>query len=160
MYGRLFLLCGILAWSAGCQSASPAGSGPIASVVPRHMETAQFQYVGEFFSGREVTDNRILVRSQAEERTGQYLIITLKERAAQLPTGTRARLEMIRSDSTEVRVHDFAIPREPASAREIYLGLTGSDWPEASLRPVAWRLRFFDGEAVIAEWPSFLWEGP
>jgi hypothetical protein len=160
MDGRLFLLCGIFALSAGCQSAPSAGTGPIASVTPRHMETAQFQYVGEFFTGREVADNRILVRSQPEERTGQYLVVTLSERAAQLPASTRARLEMIRSDSTEVRVHDFLIPRDPASAREIYLGLTGSDWPGADLRPVAWRLRFFDGERVIAEWPSFLWEGP
>lgn len=132
----------------------------IASVVPRHMETAQFQYVGEFFTGREVADNRILARSQPEERTGQYFVVSLSERAAQLPPGAHARLEIIRSDSTEVRLHDFAIPRDPASAREIYLGLTGSDWPEASLRPVAWRVRFLDGEAVIAEWPSFLWDGP
>ena len=41
------------------------------------------------------------------------------------------------------------------------IGLTGLDWPDAKLRPVAWKLQFLaDDGHVLASEASYLWEKP
>ncbi|MEJ1973342.1 MAG: hypothetical protein WDM96_13040 [Lacunisphaera sp.] len=41
------------------------------------------------------------------------------------------------------------------------IGLTGADWPDAKLHPVAWKLQFLaaDGHELASE-VSYLWEKP
>ncbi len=133
------------------------------NVYTRPMETAQFQYISEFFTGQEAVDNRVLLRTDPEERTGLYVIAELKPRLRDIDPGTTLALEMIRSDANDVLTYDFTLPTEPARARIVYLGLTGADWPETDgrLRPVAWRLRLLDaGGDTVDTWRSFLWEMP
>lgn len=133
------------------------------SVHTRHMEAGQFQYIGEFFSGKERADNRVLLRTDAEERAGLYFIAELMPRLLEIPPGASLVADVIRSDSNEIHTHTFPLPTEPARSRIIYLGLTGGDWPEGErrLRPVAWRLRLMDSNgAPVDTWSSFLWEMP
>ncbi|MCC5807800.1 MAG: hypothetical protein JJU00_15855 [Opitutales bacterium] len=142
---------------------SGAGASVFKSVYTRHMETGQFQYIGEFFSGKETVDNRVLLRTDPGERTGLYVIAELKPRLRDIPAGASLALEMIRSDANEIHVHEFPLPTEPARARILYVGLTGADWPESGerLRPVAWRLRLLNSAGdPMDTWSSFLWEMP
>lgn len=133
------------------------------SVHTRHMETGQFQHICEFFTGKERGGNRVLLRTDAEERTGLYFIAELMPRLREIPPGASLVVEVIRSDSNEIHTHEFPLPTEPARSRILHVGLTGGDWPEAErrLRPVAWRLRLVDSNGdPVDSWSSFLWEMP
>ena len=57
--------------------------------------------------------------------------------------------------------HRIAVPNERPRGKDLFLGLTGADWPDPEARPVAWKLTLEnpDGE-VILERKSFLWERP
>jgi hypothetical protein len=49
----------------------------------------------------------------------------------------------------------------PRRSKVFQLGLTGPDWPDSEINPVAWKLelRSADGQ-VLASAQSFLWEKP
>ncbi len=141
----------------------PAAATVFKSVYTRPMETGQFQYLSEFFTGDEAVDNRVLLRTDPAERTGLYVIAELQPRLRDIAPGASIKLELIRSDANEIHVHEFPLPTAPVRARIIYLGLTGADWPETDerLRPVAWRLRLLDAAGdPVDTWSSFLWEMP
>ena len=112
-----------------------AEGSPLKTVFTRYMEQEDFQYVSEFFTGREVADNRVLLRTAPDERTGLYIVVEMDRRLRDLPEGSHLDLEMIRSDSNEVHRHQFALPTEPRRAKVLYVGLTGAAWPSESHEP-------------------------
>jgi hypothetical protein len=44
------------------------------------------------------------------------------------------------------------------SGKEVFIGLTGSDWPDPSVQPIAWSLSLVDSEErILGHSQSFLW---
>ncbi|MFP4283501.1 MAG: hypothetical protein ACLFU2_12840 [Opitutales bacterium] len=127
----------------------------------RYMLEGEFQYLLEFFTGQEYTGNRLVQRTDEEDRGGQYFVLHLDTRLRDLPAGTVAELEVISTESVDPELHTFPLEvrRKPRS-RILYLGLTGSAWPGADTPPLAWRVVLREGDRELAEWKSFLWEMP
>jgi hypothetical protein len=50
------------------------------------------------------------------------------------------------------------LPSQRASTNEIFIGLTGEDWPKKDNVPTAWRFTIKDANgAVLGEKQSYLW---
>ncbi len=127
----------------------------------RYMREGQFQHLREFFTGEEHTGRRLVLRTQPTERAGRYFVVFLERRLETFPVGTVALLEVLSDDDLEPAIHAFPIDvhTKPRS-RQLFLGLTGTDWPSEEQEALAWRVRLLDGENVLGEWKSFLWEMP
>ena len=130
-------------------------------VAHRYVEAKSFKRISEYFTGRENPGNRLLCRSRPAERAGLYFILSLDEHSRKLPQGAQFVVEFIRPDDPETKTIRVPVPEKRPRGKEIYLGLTGDDWPDKTARLVAWRLRLVDASGeVLAERKSFLWEHP
>ena len=67
----------------------------------------------------------------------------------------------MRPDSDMPPTYTLKIPSERPNTRQVYAGITGSDWPDADVRPLAWKISFINTEGkVIAQKQSYLWTYP
>lgn len=127
----------------------------------RYIEAGQFQFLREFFTGKEYQGRRTILRTDPAERSGQYFVLTLDQPIRELPAGTEIVLEVIAEDAIPVEVHRFPLADHAASKnRRVLLGLTSGPWLDLERDPLAWRVRLMQGKTVEAEWKSFLWEMP
>lgn len=121
-----------------------------------YRETSSFQRIQEFFTGRESPGNRTLLRSQPEDRSGQYFLILLEQPVEESGVD-EVEIEVISTASKESRLHTFSLEGARVRGYWIYCGLTGDDWPDASVHALAWTARLRDNTGqVLAEWESFL----
>jgi hypothetical protein len=151
------LICSLL---AGCASAPKQAvtSVVIEEIKPRYMETEQFKRISEYMSGKEYLGDRIILRSTPEQRAGYYFTLIIEEDVRQLPKGTVIIGEFYTPKSVEVQTHEFTMPNTRTSTNEIFVGLTGEDWPEKSAVPAAWRFTIKDPNGmVLGEKQSYLW---
>ena len=67
-------------------------------------------------------------------------------------------LKVLDSVSIDAKNYQFALPIQVFRKGKFLLGLTGEDWPNRKIQPLAWYLRVYskDGETV-ASTQSFLW---
>lgn len=142
-----------------------AGANAVSAVTiedanTRYMEADLFKTVTEYLTGNASDGDRVVLRSQPDERSGEYFILTVTPSVAEIPADAVAVLEVIPSNAKSAQTFEFPFGDSPRSSRYLYLGLTGSDWPGETIRPVAWRVRIQQGDATLAEWKSFLWEMP
>ena len=152
-YAFLSLLS--LATAIGCNAASIRGAQT------EYMEEGQFQLLREFFTGRESTGNRLVLRTNEDNRDGQYFELRLEDTLGELPHGTRAVLEVISTEDLEPKRYEFAVdPAAKSRSHHLLLGLTGPDWPSDERKALAWRIELRAGDKAIGEWKSFLWELP
>jgi hypothetical protein len=116
-----------------------------------------FKRVSEYLGGTEDNGNETVFRSQPAQREGYYFLIRTKSDAA--IAGAKITLEVDLPGAPEPKTFVFA-GDVPATQRVFHLGVTGTDWPNAKVRPAAWRIavRGPDG-AVLASEHSFLWSG-
>lgn len=151
------LICSIL---AGCVSAPKQAvtSVEIEEIKPRYIETEKFKRISEYMTGKEYMGDRVILRSDREERAGYYFTLILDEDVRRLPKGTIVVGEFYTPKSVEKQTHAFTLPSKRASTNEILLGLTGEDWPQEGGVPAAWRFTIKDANgAVLSEKQSFLW---
>lgn len=135
-----------------------ASAFDIVYAYPQFMEEQRFQRISEFIWGTENPGPYLIVRTQPDVRGGEYFIITLDKRVRALPTGTQIKLEVVRPDSNMPPAYTLEIPSERPNTRQIYVGITGTDWPDAKIRPLAWKISFISSEGiVIAQKQSYLW---
>jgi len=101
---------------------------------------------------------RTVVPSDPIHPAGQYFIVGLADKGQAGPASVE--LSYYRTDSKDLRSHVWSL-EDVTMKKWLYLGLTGEDWPDADLQPLAWRLLLLDQEGkVLDEWKSFLWEMP
>jgi hypothetical protein len=101
---------------------------------------------------------RTVVASQPKKPGGQYFILHLQDKESATPAV--ARMTLFTTDRKDSVEHSWNIPAGDLDSW-LYLGLTGSDWADSDVRPLAWRIELLDSSgAVLAEWKSFLWEMP
>jgi hypothetical protein len=127
-------------------------------VWPAYRTAESFERISEFFDGRENTSGQTVLRSQASTREGFYFLTRIKNTGPALEN-IRVELNIITPASPEPkRVTSFTATTLPAGQHVFQIGLTGTDWPNALVQPVAWQLRFLsaDGQELLRE-QSFLW---
>ena len=146
---------------SACLTSTADAATEIKWVDPRFIDESEFQRIGEFFGGEEQRGRRLIVRTDAESRTGFYFVIALTTRATDLPGETVLAVELISSESPEPRSFRFPLPAERPPRREIFIGLTGRDQPKFNARIMAWRIVIETGSGdVIASKNSYLWRYP
>ena len=157
-----FFLYALLATSlVGCVTAPPntVETVDIKDIRPRYIEAEQFMRIGEYLSGKEVTGDRLILRSDPASRTGCYFVLALDEKVRRLPKGTTIRGEVYTARSPEVQVLEMTLPSERPKTKEVFFGLTGEDWPEGSPVPGAWRFTILTPNGgTMAQKQSYLWE--
>ena len=140
---------------------SPLQAVSIDVASARYLSTEQFQTVGEFLTGHPSDGPRLILHSQPGIRYGMYLILELSGDRSMLRPDSRVEIEMLRSDSKEIMYYHLPLGTDRVKRGVIYAGLTGIDWPDKKLQPMAWRVRLAQKDgSVLAEWKSFLWEKP
>ncbi len=151
------LVCSIL---IGCASTpKPAlTSVEIEEIKPRYIETEQFKRISEYMTGKEYVGDRVILRSRPDERTGYYFTLVLDEDVRRLPKGSQIVGEFYTPSSVEKQTHEFTLPKKLANTNEIFVGLTGEDWPQTGGVPSAWRFTIKDANGtVLAKKQSYLW---
>ena len=140
--------------------AAARAAGPeIVRVSTGWRTAASFQRVSEYFDGHENDGGIAVLRTQPGDRAGFYWLVRLKNDGPPL-TGAKFELEVITPVGPTPKT--FTFPAAIARGSALYdLGLTGADWPGATARPAAWRLKLLaaDGRTLLAE-QSFLWALP
>jgi len=158
---RLLLLTIALSLFAGCASTpeAPERTVEIKEIKPRYIPEESFMRIKEFWSGAENKGNRIILRSDPEIRNGYYFTLVLNQKMRDLPRGTVITGEFFTPTSNEMQTHDFRLPNSKMpKTREIFLGLTGADWPDPSGTPGAWRFTIRDANGnELAQKQSYLW---
>lgn len=131
----------------------------IKEIKPRYMDEQQFMRASEYWTGKEDTGRRIIIRTDSAERSGYYFTLILSEKARELPRGTTILGEFYTSKSFDVQTHEFSLPRKLPKTKEIFIGLTGEDAPADQKVPGAWRFTIKTaGGDIIAQEQSYLWE--
>lgn len=122
-------------------------------------DAASFKRISEYFNGRENTGPETVIRTHPGERAGYYFQLRLKQ-SGSASAQVRFQLTLILENSSAPRT--FAFPAELKPGTNLFqLGLTGPDWPDSRLSPVAWHLEVFsDSGQVLAGEKSYLWETP
>lgn len=111
------------------------------------------RYFGGDIAGQRF---RAVVPSQPDNPGGQYFIARLKDFRPASPASVR--MVLYTSASKEPATHEWKLAGVDLKGW-LYLGLTGSDWPDEKTRPLAWRIEVLDAAGeIIAHWNSFLWE--
>lgn len=117
-----------------------------------------FKRIAEYFDGKEHTGSETIVRTDPAQRTGYYFLVRLTNPGAARPV--RFQLELIEPGTGASRT--VVLPAELGAGSPVYqLGLTGLEWQDSKVQPVAWRLRVLgENDQVLATEKSYLWEKP
>jgi hypothetical protein len=157
---RLLITAIICSFFVGCALTpkQTVTSVEIEEIKPRYIETEQFKRISEYLTGKENIGDRVILRTQPEYRAGYYFILVLGNDVRRLPNGTVVVGEFYTPQSLGKQTHEFTLPSQRASTDEIFIGLTGKDWPEKNGVPAAWRFTIKDANgAVLGEKQSYLW---
>jgi hypothetical protein len=116
-----------------------------------------FLRIPEFFTGKEFTGNRVIVRSSTVRR-GLYFSIPLGKKSSAIRKGKRVELQLIDTTSLFSRNFSFSLPELSYSRKDLFIGITGADWNQAAMKLVAWKVEIFDSskESLFSS-QSALW---
>ncbi len=149
------LLVLILACVAGAQEAA---SVTIVRVFPGWRDASSFKRISEYFTGRENTGGQVVLRTHANERSGYYFLLRVKNPAA--PQEVAVTLDIARAGHAGAQTYSFHAALG-AGDTVLNVGLTGADWTDPKADPLAWRvsIRSADGRTLATD-RSYLWEKP
>ncbi len=153
----LFLFCLLI---VGCNTTgeSTGSSVSITEIIPRYMKTEEFMRISEYMTGKENPGRRVIIRTEPKERDGYYFVLTLKQNVRKLPADAYIQGELYTSKSLDLQTRRFELPAILPSSREIFIGLTGDDWPEEDDIPSAWRFTIKNSQGeILAQKQSYLW---
>ena len=128
-------------------------------VWPGWRDATAFESISEYFTGREAHSGRVVLRTHADQRAGYYYLVRVAN-SGPAQSAIKFSLAVITPTSADTKTYSF--PATLGAGQTVFeLGLTGGDWPDAKLRPVAWKLELLASDgAVLATAKSFLWEKP
>ena len=152
------LTCLLFAGGCGTTPDKPVRSVAIREIKPRHIKAEQFIRVSEYFTGAEHSDDRLILRSAPESRGGYYFVLILDTNVRRLPEGTMIKGEFHGPGAKGAVTHQFTLPSERPKTKEIFVGLTGPDWPSPEAVPAAWRFTISDADGNrLGGAQSYLW---
>ncbi|NBB80249.1 MAG: hypothetical protein GVY36_12540 [Verrucomicrobia bacterium] len=130
----------------------------IKEIKPRYIDAEQLTRVSEYFTGQENTGNRVFLRTSPEAKSGYYFTLILDEKVRRLPKGTTIIGEFYAPEEVDLQRYTFTLPNRRPKTKEIFVGLTGDDWPGADAIPAAWRFTIKGPNGnTLGESQSFLW---
>jgi hypothetical protein len=130
----------------------------ILDIKPRYIETEDFKRVSEYMTGKENLGNRVIIRTDKSDRAGYYFVLMLDEAVRDLPSGTYIEGEFFTPKTLDKQEYTFELPSKLPNSKEIFIGLTGKDWPTKSDVPAAWRFTIKNSNGdVLAMEKSYLW---
>ena len=130
----------------------------IKAIMPRYIEAENFTRISEYLTGKENQGRRVIIRTQPRAREGFYFILVLNKNVRKLPADTYILGEFYTPTSLDAQTHRFELPSTLPGTDEIFLGLTGADWPQKDAQPSAWRFTIKNSrEETLAQKQSFLW---
>lgn len=134
------------------------GEVTIARIFTGWRDAASFKRISEYFYARENTGGQLVMRTHPDQRAGYYFLVRLANPGA--PLSVKINLQVISTTDAKPRTHTFAA--DLGSGKPVLnLGLTGDDWPDAKVNPVAWKLDVVAADGrVLATGKSYLWEKP
>lgn len=144
----------LLIWLFSMASA-PAVS--IDSAYTRFYEDGEIRPIRQYFGASLIGQGfRTVIASQPEQPRGQYFLAKLEQAAS----GNVASARLTIYPSVGKDPVEFVLDLKGKSLRKwLYLGLTGSDWPNPEIQPMAWKIELLgSGGELVSEWKSFLWE--
>lgn len=154
---------------AGCaapeklpESATGSETIRLRYVTHKRRLASDFKRPLEYFTGHPENGGDAVLPSYPESRDGHWFTFAVGPFQT-LPSGAKAVLEVVRSDTPAPVKRTFALPDRPGSGitREWHLGLTGADAPPPKARITAWRITLLDAAgSTLASDRSFLWEIP
>lgn len=146
----------LLVLLGGCSSGPKQPTGPLTE--NRYIRAEDFSRISEFFTGKEPETDRIFVRSDPENRGGYYWIFPIHEEFAKLGVG-EILLSVQVPGNPEIREFALTSSRPMDSGTTLWVGLTGEDWPDAELRPIAWQIRILSPDGnILVQRESYLWQ--
>lgn len=130
----------------------------ILNIKSRYIETEDFKRISEYMTGKENLGNRIILRTDTDQRAGYYFTLILDQKVRDLPAGTYIEGEFHTPMSLDVQAHTFELPSKLPKTKEIFVGLTGDDWTDKDAVPAAWRFTIKNSNGdVLATRKSYLW---
>lgn len=124
-----------------------------------YFETADFVRISEYFTGKENTSGRVILRTEEGDRAGLYF--RLKISGSQSPitqSPVCLLLHVLDSNSLDFKTHRFDLSPEALKKKEVLIGLTGEDWSSKETFPIAWQFQMQDLNGTIsASAQSRLW---
>jgi len=152
---KILFSLSLLAFLSGCSTRSFDTSGPITE--HRFIPQEDFLRISEYFTGREPLTDRVYIRTMPEDRGGYYWILPVRSKmVAQQPLLIALSVQV--PGDPAIRKFNLRPDRQLTKKQTLWIGLTGSDWPDPDLPPVAWQLSILseDGTAIETR-ESFLW---
>ena len=128
------------------------------SVSLRYYKTSDLTRLPEYFTGKEFSGNTLFIRSK-EDRDGLYFSFRIPVALVTSQEKCQVELSILRKGNSENETFSFSLPTNLKDKKEIFLGLTGSDWLLANDKPIAWRLIIKNslGSTLFLK-KSFLWD--
>jgi len=124
----------------------------------RYFQSSELTRIPEYFSGEEFTGKKIFCRS-TEAREGIYFSFPIPQSILSGPEDYNVELSIIRNDSSKTEIFSFSFPEELEGKTEVFVGITGKDWPKTDQRLSAWHMAVKDSKGSIIFWKkSFLWD--
>lgn len=156
LFAQIFLSF-MIALAAGCAGGgAKSGTVEVVRVWPEYRTAESFDRISEYFTGRENTGGQVILRTQPDRREGFYFFARVKIPAD--ISGARVVLDVVAPSSPDPKTYTFPAPALRKGAVLLNPGLTGSDWPDSSAYPAAWRVRLLaaDGAEIFSH-QSYLW---
>ncbi len=157
---RIFLLTLICLLSVACSTTKESSESAIkiVDVIPRYIEAETFKRISEYMTGKENSGKRVIIRTNPQQRDGYYFVLFIDRNVRKLPPDAYIQGEFYTSKSIDLQTHRFEFPSILPSTREIFIGLTGDDWPQEGAVPAAWRFTIKNSqEQILAQKQSYLW---
>jgi len=154
VFTRAFRLS--LVWLA-LGAASAFADVTVVPIFTGYREAASFKRISEYFSGKENTGGQLILRTHPDQRSGYYLQFRINTATT---VDAKLVLQIITPDTATPRIFNFTTSLAGPKTM-LNLGLTGTDWSDMKINPVAWRLEVYsvDGKLLGVE-NSYLWEKP
>lgn len=131
----------------------------ISEVKLRSMSAEDFTRISDYLQPEKTAADRLILCSQPGELAGDYFILICNQRLNQLPTGTQLCAKIRRGHGSELLEFERSLgPIPRPQSREIYVGITGSDWQQDQAAPTAWEFSLKDSSgSTLCRYQSFLW---
>lgn len=137
---------------------SLSGSVELSNVSIRFYQSEELTRIPEYFSGKEFTGSRIFSRTR-DDKKGLYFSFPIHPKITNASVHLKAYISVIRSGRSEPVEYEFAIPEDRRGKKEMFLGITGQDWPLQKYKVLAWRIELKNGQdELLFHKKSFLWD--
>jgi hypothetical protein len=152
------LMTAALSCEVRAKEAAPTSGLTIVHVYTGWRDAASFKRISEYLNGRENTGGEAVLRTHPDQRGGFYFLVRAANPGATRPV--KASLEIITTAAAKPVTYTFG-PELKAGDTVFHLGITGADWPDPKIIPVAWKLDLVDADGrILASEKSYLWEKP